>query len=132
MARYGEALGFDPMPPLGPWPLYSHLGMKEAMMVLMRSMEQGRNGRVMYSTARRARACLTVLWQASPISGADITLSSGSIRGRYVATLCPSEGRWFQRFETGINARMGDVVSQDRAYTLEILLAVLEMYELEW
>jgi hypothetical protein len=32
----------------------------------------------------------------------------------------------------GICARMGDVVSQDRAYTIEILLALLEMYEEEW
>ena len=133
MARYGRALGLSPMPPLGPWPLYSHLGMKEAMMVLMRSMEKGRGGgRVKYGTARMARACLTILWQASPVAGADITLSSGTIKGRYVATLCPSEGRWYQRFETGINSRMGDVVSQDRAFTLEILLALLEMYELEW
>ena len=59
-------------------------------------------------------------------------MSSGTIKGRYVATLCPSEGRWYQRFETGINARMGDVVSQDRAFTLEILLALIELYELEW
>ena len=127
MVRYGLALGFDPLPPLGPWPLHAHLGMREAMMVLMRSLEKGRNGRVVYSTARLARACLTLLWQASPISGADITLSSGSIRGQYVATLCPSEGHLYQRFETKINARMGDVVSQDRAYTLEILLALLEI-----
>ena len=27
---------------------------------------------------------------------------------------------------------MGDVVSQDRDYTLELLHALLEMYELEW
>ena len=27
---------------------------------------------------------------------------------------------------------MGDVVSQDRAYTIEVLLALLEMYEEEW
>ena len=27
---------------------------------------------------------------------------------------------------------MGDLVSQNRAYALEILLAVLEMYELKW
>jgi len=133
MARYGAALGFSPMPPLGPWPLYQHLGLKEAMMVLMRSMEKGRGGgRVQYGTARKARATLTVLWQSSPLAGADITLSSGTIKGRYVATLCPSEGRWYQRFETGINARMGDVVSQDRAFTLEILLALIEHYELEW
>ncbi len=35
-------------------------------------------------------------------------------------------------FETGICARMGDVFSQDRAYTIEVLLALLEMYEEEW
>ena len=49
-----------------------------------------------------------------------------------MATSCPSEGRWYQRFETSINSRMGNAMSQDRAYTLEILLALLEMYELEW
>ena len=27
---------------------------------------------------------------------------------------------------------MGDVVRQDRAYTLEVLLALLDMYETEW
>ncbi len=27
---------------------------------------------------------------------------------------------------------MGDVVSQDRAFTIEVLLALLEMYEEEW
>ena len=27
---------------------------------------------------------------------------------------------------------MGDIVSQDRAYTLETLLALLKIYELEW
>ena len=133
MTRYGEALGFKPLPKLGPWPLYQHLGMKEAMMVLMRSMEKGRGGKtVQYGTARQSRKCLTVLWQSSPDAGGDITLSSGSVRGRFVATLCPSEGRWYQRFESGINARMGDIVSQDRAYSLEILLALLEMYEQEW
>ena len=53
MAPYGEVLGFDPMPPLGHCPLYSHLGMNESTMVLMRSMEQGWTGRDMYSMARR-------------------------------------------------------------------------------
>ena len=61
MAQYVEALVFDSMPPLGPWLLYSHLDMNEAMMVLIRSMEQGWNGRVMYSMARQARACRIVL-----------------------------------------------------------------------
>ena len=85
-----------------------------------------------YGTARKSQAYLnTVLWQSSPVAGADTTLSSGSIRGRYVATLCPSEGRWHQYFETGINTRMSDVVSPDRAYTLELLHALLKIYDIE-
>jgi len=135
MIKYGKALRFDPFPPLGPYPLYQHLGMLQAILVEMRSMEKGRGKdgeRVKYGTARGQRSTQTVLWQSSPASGADITLSTGNIKGRYVATVCPSESRWYQRFETGISVRIGDVVSQDRAFTLEVLLALLEMYEEEW
>ncbi len=130
MARYGRMLHYPPMPVLGSWPLHAHLGMDTAVMVLMRSMEKGKTGSTV--TARKAQATLTVLWEASPLGGDDLTLLAGSVKGRFVATLCPSEGRWYQHFETGICARMGDVVSQDRAYTVEVLLALLEMFEEEW
>ena len=85
-----------------------------------------------YGTARKTRATLTVLWESSPSGGNDMTLSSGLVKGRFVATRCPSEGRWYQHFETGICARMEDVVSQDRVFTIEVLLALLQMYEEEW
>ncbi len=133
MARYGRMLNYKPMPPLGPWPLYAHLGMAQAVMLLLRSMEKGRGGGfVQYGTARKVRATLTSLWDASPSAGADITISSSSLKGRFVATRCPSEGRWYQRFETGCSARMGDIVSQDRAYSIEVVHKLLEMYEAEW
>ena len=96
-------------------------------------MEKGRAGAtVKYGTARKARATLTVLWESSPLSRSDLPLSAGSAKGRFVATECPSEGRWYQHFKTGICSRMGDVVDQDRAYTIEVLLALIEMYEQEW
>ncbi len=133
MAHYGRMFQYPPMPVLGPWPLYTHLGIEAAVMVLMRSMEKGRGGgMVEYGTARKARATLTILWESSPLGGNDMTLSTGLVKGRFFATRCPSEGQWYQHFETGICAWMGDVVSQDRAYTIEILLALLEMYEEEW
>ena len=135
MLKYGHLLDVEPFPALGPWPLYQHLGMLQAIMVMMHSRENGRGDKkyMQYATARKARSTLTGLWESLPTAGADITLSTGNIRGRYFATLCPSEGRWYQRFETGINARSGDIISQDRAYTLEVLLALLlEMYEEEW
>ena len=94
--------------------------------------KKGRGGgQVQYGMARQSRAYLTVLWQSLPVAGANITLSSGSIRGCYVATVCPCEGRWYQLVEEGISTRMGGVVSQDGVYTLELLHAMLEIYELE-
>jgi hypothetical protein len=101
--------------------------MDAAIMVLMRSMEKGRAGAtVKYGTARKARATLTVLWESSPLRGGDLTLFAGSVKGRFVATECPSERRWYQHFETGICSRMGDMVDQDQAYTIEVLLALIE------
>ena len=133
MGRYAEALGVDPFPPLGPFALGEHLGMLEAMMVVMRSMEKGRkNTTVQFGTARKARGTLTMLWEASPRSGEDLVLSAAALNGRFVATKAPAEGRWYQFFTAGIRARMGDVVSQDRAYSSEVLHALLDMYEKEW
>jgi len=133
MERYGDALGVDPFPPLGPFPLGQHLGMKEAVMVVMRSMEKGRKkATVQFGTARKARATLTVLWETSPMSGGDIVLSAAALGGRYIATKAPAEGRWYQYFTAGARARMGDIVSQDRAFTSDVLHALLSMYELEW
>ena len=133
LLRYGESMGFQPLPPLGPFPLGEHLGMMQAIVLEARSMEKGRkNETVQYGTARMIRATMTKLWESSPASGADITLSSGSVKGRYIATLCPSEGRWYQLFNKGVSARMGDVVGQDRAYTLDVLLELLKLYEMEW
>ena len=62
----------------------------------------------------------------------DITLSSSSIKGRYVASLNPSEGRWYQAFAMGCCARIDDIIRQDRAYSIEVLLKLVDMYEAEW
>jgi hypothetical protein len=81
MARYGGMFRYPPMPILGPWALFNHLGMDAAIMVLMRSMEKGRAGAtVKYGTARKTRATLTVLWESSPLSGGDLTLSADQLR----------------------------------------------------
>ena len=121
------------MPSLGPFPLYQHGGMLQAILLLLRSTEKGRkNKTVQYSTARKLRSTLTKIWEASPEAGADMVLSSASRKGRYVATRCPSESRWYEHFAVGVSARMGDVVTQDRAYTIEVLHKLLESYEAEW
>ena len=111
--RYAEAVGIThPLPRLGPWELGRHLGMLQAIMLLFRSREPGRakGSTVKFGTARKVRATYTVIWDASVVGGGDVSLSASSHLGRYVASLNPSEGRWYQRFSAGVCARMGDIV----------------------
>lgn len=49
-----------------------------------------------------------------------------------MATLCPSELRWCEHFTLGISTRMGDIVSQDWAYTIQALHALLKSFQEEW
>lgn len=106
--RYCDLLQIAaPFPPLGPYPRGFHGGMFHAMMVVRRSLELGRNGRVKFGTARHVRSTLTVLWECSPLGGGDATFSSNSKSGRFIITRNPSESRWFQYFIHGCRARMG-------------------------
>eukprot|EP00804_Cyclotella_cryptica_P003619 CCRYP_002220-RA/>CCRYP_002220-RA protein AED:0.33 eAED:0.28 QI:0/0/0/1/0.25/0.2/5/0/708 len=125
MSRYGKSLGFIPMPSVGPIPLYKHGGMLQAILLLLRSTEKGKK-------KATVRATLTKIWEASPEAHADLVLSSSSRKGRYVATHAPSESRWYESFNLGVSARMGDAVSQDRAYTIEVLHRLVASYEVEW
>jgi len=133
LTKYGSALGFEALPPLGPFPLGEHRGMLQAIVLEMRALEKGkRNETVMFGTARMIRSTTTVLWENSPVSGSDIVLSSGGVKGRYIATLCPSESRWYESFTVGVSSRKGDVVRQDRAYTIEVVHAMMDMWESEF
>ena len=66
------------------------------------------------------------------MSSSDIVLSTAGTKSRYVATLCPSKSRWYEQFTMGISARMGNVFSQDKAYTIEVIYKLLSEYEQEW
>ena len=129
MVRCALALGFDPFLGLGPFPMGTHLGMKEAIMVVMRSMERGNTkSPVQWGTARKAHSTLSLLWENSPESSTDVVLSAeGKIR-RLVTTTTLAEGRWYQYF-LARRVRMGDIIDQDRAYTTAVLHSLLAMYK---
>ena len=98
------------------------LGMKDAMMVVMRSMERGnKKFTVPWGTAWQARSTLTILRDTSLESSTDVSLSTAGNFRRLVATTALAEGRWYQYFLAGIRVRMGDIVDQDRAYTTAVL-----------
>ena len=129
MVRCALALGFDPFLGLGPFPMGTHLGTKEAIMVVMRSMERGSTkSPVEWGTARKAHSTLSLLWENSPESSTDVVLSAeGKIR-RLVTTTTLAEGRWYQYF-LARRVRMGDIIDQDRAYTTAVLHSLLAMYK---
>ena len=63
---------------------------------------------------------------------ADLVHSSASCKGRYIATHHSSESCWYEHFAHGVSSRMGDIVSQDRAFTIEVLHHLLASYEAHW
>eukprot|EP00804_Cyclotella_cryptica_P022727 CCRYP_012512-RA/>CCRYP_012512-RA protein AED:0.45 eAED:0.45 QI:0/0/0/1/0/0/2/0/209 len=131
--RMARAMGFDPFPPLGPYPLGEHLGMMQATLMEMRGLDKGqKGGTVQFGTARGVRSTCTVLWESSPAGGGDMVLSAGNVKGRYVLSRNPTESRWFELFTRGMSVRKGDVVEQDRAYSIEVLHELIRMYEDEW
>ena len=75
--RYSEQLQCDLLDELGPWELGDHMGMKQAMGILMRSKEPGRDGggTVKFSTTRKARGVHTRVAHASPASKRDQTFA---------------------------------------------------------
>ena len=107
--------------------------MAQGIILEMRCLEPGKKGgMVTWGTTRQQPKAYTVIREASPESGCDITLSAGGKGGRYTAICSPTEGNFFLRLTTGVCARIGDVVDQDKAYTLAVLLRLLDMYEAEW
>ena len=105
--RYGKALQIAPLLRLGPWPLGENVGMKTAITLECRAMENGTKGRVMvtYATARKARTVHTNVWSASPCSGAGVSFSSA--KSHYFATQSPSQSQWFEHFTKGLHIRTG-------------------------
>ena len=66
MARFGEALGFSAMTPLGSSRLGDHSGMQQAIPLETRLNESGRKqANVNCSTAQKLQATSTVLWEVS-------------------------------------------------------------------
>ena len=114
-------------PRLGPFPLGHYLGMLQTFMLELRALKPGRKGMVTWGTTCHQQATYNLLWETFPESREDITLSSLSKRGRFVATCNPTEGRCFQRLTIGINARIGEVVNQEREYTFQVLFKLIHM-----
>ena len=130
--KYQRALGYNCLPPLGPWPLGSHQGMAQAITLECRANEKGTRGRetVTHETARKARTVHTNLWSASPWSGLDVSFASRN--SKFHASLAPTQKVFFEHFSRGFRIRTGVMTRQDRAYSLDVIHELLDRFESEW
>lgn len=129
--KYGDQLNLDMFEELGPWELGDHMGMKQAIGILLRSREPGRNGfTVKFSTTRKARGVFTRVAHASPTSKRNQTFAKD--RNKLTITHATTYGEWFSSFMEGVLARMGQITRQDRAISIEEMLALQEGFEKTW
>ena len=131
MSRKAKTLGINPRrfyPAMGPLPVEDKDGMGVACCVLMRSLDGGKNeSTVQFKTASFSRTAYGNMWHASAHGGLNAVVVRDT--AKMFHTSCPTFGDWYERFTLGMHKRMGDLTIQDEAMSVELLLAVLELFE---
>jgi len=127
--RIGNNLGFNnTFPSMGPFSIEDSWGMKQACIMLVRSMDEGRNARtIQFGTMRKLRSAFTNSYHASHHVSSLVTMAK-DIRKTSV-TNSPTYGLWFERFMHGCHKRMGDVLKQDMAVSIEVMHAICQVGE---
>ena len=129
LAEIGMRLGLkNILPVMGPFPLEDSLGMGLAVGMLIRSLDKGRyQSTLQFESVRKMRSAFSNMWHASKLTLTTSVMAKDT-RKTYV-TSCPSYSLWFERFIVGMHKRMGDVVHQDKAVTLEVIHKLVEGLE---
>jgi hypothetical protein len=131
--RIASALGFRDkvFTPLGPFPLKDTFGMRAAVVMLEVSLNPGRNDdTVQYGTVRKFRSAFSNIYKAS-IEGQQGSVMMRDTSKMSIST-CLTDGLFFEKFTKGCHKRMGDTVELDRALSVEILVEIMHLLEVEW
>ena len=101
------------------------------MSSLDRSLDSGvHSNTVQFSTMRNNRTFFSNYVHTTP-EGANMTTLTDGKRSMFISG-SPTYSNWYKRFMTGCHARMGDVVMQDQAITIDELLAITDLLEKQW
>lgn len=132
--RLSKELG---MPPIafrqGPWKVADGQGMQIAIEVLRASQEKGRNDEtyVQFDSIRKIRTAYSNLFESS-LGGARTSRTfKGGYGKTFALTSSPTDSLLFRMFMKGCEKRMGRLVNQDLGISIEVLLEMLRMYEME-
>lgn len=118
----GFDVGMTVYPGLGPFPTEDSLGYGVAIQMLEYSLRSGRYANYMqFETIRKLRSCFSNVFHASAIGGGEV-MSFGGEEKRFVGlSRCPTQSRWFARFQHGCKKRMGQDVRPDLAISMPVM-----------
>ena len=115
----------------GPYPIEDVMGMIPAMISLQRSLDKGRNSKtIQWDTMRGVRSTFSNFIHTTVSGSRGAVLSDGRRSTRITESVANS--LWFKRFMDGCHERMGDVKIQDAAMSIELLLELERMLELQY
>ncbi|KAL7567918.1 hypothetical protein ACA910_019631 [Epithemia clementina (nom. ined.)] len=98
----------------------------------MKSRRPGRNAdQIQYETARKIRSTISNFIHTT-LGGVGLATTGSGDRSSMFFLGSPTNSLWFKRFMMGCHRRMGDVWIPDRAVTVEIVLALLDLLDEEF
>jgi hypothetical protein len=121
-----------PYPPSGPHPVEDNLGYSVAIAMVLKSRTPGQYAHYQqFETIRKLRAGYSNVFMAS-VGGVQSLRTVGGERAKHYLNQCPTHLLWFERFSKGCLSRMGQIVKQDLAISLDIMHALMDSLLAEW
>lgn len=118
-------------PPLGPFPLEDVQAFGTAIIMLLKSTEPGKYADyTQFETIQKFCSAYSNAYLAS-VSGVVEATTMGKDSSKAFLTKCPTQLLWFEKFSLGCVKRMGQIVKQDLASSVELLLALMAGIEEE-
>ena len=118
--------------PSEPYRVEDDWGVYEAIALLHRSLDKGRNKpTIQFSTMRKLMAFFSNRFHTGKNASTGMSSLAG-VHGIQFFTESPTYGFWFKRFIEGCHRRMGDYVLSNRALTIDELLVIQNLMEEDW
>ena len=127
-----ETLGMEPnLPPLGPFPFSDDFGYSVAFSMLIHSLQGGRHDKsyTQFATIRKQRSAFSNLYFSSRAVHGMCTLINSGSQSNGLLNNCPTYSRWFQRWSLGCETRMGYILKQNQAISIDVMKQLIESFK---
>lgn len=102
-----------------------------AINLLQRLFDPGRNSTtIQWGTCRKMRSFYSNFVHTTPFGTGLASMTDGKKSSHFTAS--PTNTPWFKRFMDGMHERLGDVIIQDQALSIDEIIALQEVLELAW